>query len=477
MRALRYALVFAVLCPQLAAAQDPAREEPPPDDGKPVDMPSGPAEIFNRAQQRRDSAPPAGLPSGHPPVEEKPPAPAPEGQQGQGSPVGNDPHASSPDAPALARKPIASTEPNPALPPGTIRVRVVDAATERPVPNAQIQLGTMNRDNTRTTADAKASGAGEHTFAKLATGDGQAYRVNVMHDGAKFSSMPFRLPTDQGFDVTIRQLQTTRDPRELVLYVGATSIELRDERLKIVQQARLINIGSKAFVFPEEGQLVKLPQGFTAFQSEELMTDQRMTSSEGEGFKIRGSVPPGEITLTWGFDVPTSGTEMEFSFELPWTTFAYRVLADAAPGMSIAVEDMPEPVLHEENGRRFWVSEIMKRVGEPPLRLVKVHVRGIPGPGPLRIIATIAAILVLIAGAMIARRRPPAPIVVTTTEEFERRKAELVARAKSLAAERERGEIGPEFHAEQLAEIEEQLAALLYEQSVVSGEAAKQKAA
>jgi hypothetical protein len=82
----------------------------------------------------------------------------------------------------------------------------------------------------------------------------------------------------------------------------------------------------------------------------------------------------------------------------------------------------------------------------------------------------------LIAGILIARRPPPAATVETSNEELEARKAELVARAAGLKAERERGEIGPEFYAEQIAEIEEQLAALLYEQSRIKA-VAKQKAA
>jgi hypothetical protein len=530
------ALALGLLSSSVAVriqAQDAPKEEPAQAPARPAapgdSMPRGPAEIFKRAQQPKPVPPPSApaqaggaVPPGHPPVTAQqgqegsealqgsegkqgqpeqpaqnpqgqaaaegasdrqvppghPPVGAGEEQAEQGAaPVGGDPHANQPDAPPLARKPIATAEPNNALPPGTIRVRVIDSVTEQPVGNAKLQLGTMTRENTRNTQDASTAADGEHRFEKLATGDGQAYRVNVIHQGAKYSSTPFRLPVESGYDVLIRQLPTTRDPREVVLYVGATSVEVRDERLKIVQQARLINIGSKTYVFPDDGQLIKLPPGWKAFQAEEVMSDQHLKEEGDQGFKITGSLAPGEVTLTWGFDLPYDTTKVDLSFDLPWVTFAYRVLADAAPGMTLAVDEMPAPELHEDNGRKFWVSEVVKRVGDPPLRKLTIHVSGIPGPGPTRIIALVLAVFVLGGGLWFARKPPPAASksVALTPETFEQRKAELVAQAAQLQAERARDEIGPEFFAQQMSDLEEQLAALLFERS--QSASAKSKAA
>jgi hypothetical protein len=406
------------------------------------------------------SNPAGALPSGHPPVD---PGAAPPEADSADAPVGNDPHAGSPGAPALARRPLASAEPSATLGPGALRIRVIDMS-ERPVAGAELQLGVMNRDNTRSTKPAKTGPDGTYLFEQLPIGEGQAYRVNALFDGAKYSTTPFRLPPDRGYEATIRSVPTTRDRKDLVLYVGATSIELRDERLKVVQQARLINIGSKTVVFPKEGELVKLPPGAIAFQSDDVMSDQQLKSDAG-GFRINGSVPPGEITLTWGFDLPHTDTEVDLAFELPWITFAYRVLADAAPGLSLEVEGMPPPELNTEGGRRFYVTEIVKRVGDAPLKSVVIHVRGIPGPGPTRIVALVLALLVLAGGIVLALKAPIAPVVEPAAESFEERRASLLARAAELDREFQRGEIGPEYHAQQMADAEEELAALLYEQS------------
>ena len=447
--------------------------------------PKGPADIIKRATQARqkpalttdakpgpggDTAgapvqPPAatqnqqGLPPGHP-------TPAAEGgDEAESAPVGNDPHAHAEGAPALARRALSEAQPSADLPAGSIRVKVLDV-NERPVPDAELQLGTMSQDSGRTTTPGRTGSDGTFTFSNLPGSDKLAYRVNVLHQGAKYSSTPFRMPPDRGYDVIVRRLDTTKDAREVVLYVGATSVELKDERLRIVQQARLVNIGSKTYVFPEEGTLLRFPKEAIAFQAEEVMTDQHMREAKGEGMRITGSLPPGEVTLTWGFDIPQTETTADLSFELPWVTFAYRVLADAAPGMTLEVEDMPAPELHEDRGRRLLVTEVVKRVGETPMRSVHIKIAGIPGPGPMRFIAVGIALCVLGLGLVVSRKSEAAAAVGgngALVQELQLEEERLLARAKELNAEHARGEIGPEFHKSQLGELEEQLSGVLYE--------------
>ena len=86
-------------------------------------------------------------------------------------------------------------------------------------------------------------------------------------------------------------------------------------------------------VFGDKGKLIELPDGFMGFQSQDVMGDQRLVEEPGKGLRLMGSLPPGEVTLLWGFDLPVEGSEASFSLAVPWTAFAYRVVADAAPGM------------------------------------------------------------------------------------------------------------------------------------------------
>jgi hypothetical protein len=250
----------------------------------------------------------------------------------------------------------------------------------------------------------------------------------------------------------------------VVTYVGATSVEFKDDRLKVVQQTRLMNVGSETYVFPEEGTLVRLPEGFLAFQTQEVMTDQHITESKGEGVRVRGSLPPGETTLLWAFDLPITGRTAKFGVDLPWLVFTYRVITDAPEGTTLRVEGMPEPEAHKDKGRRFWVTEIQRRVGNEPFKRVQITLSGIPGPGVGRWVAALLALLAVGAGVWVALRLPDRR-ATRSSADFEAHKADVLARARALKQQHDAGETGPDYHREQLAALEEELAELLYEQA------------
>lgn len=440
---------------------------------RPGDVGSGPAPTPPTPEgaapnAAASQAPKADAPAGHAPPDEP-------GAGAATAPGASDPHAGvatdapDPHAGAVANamnphgmpRPISVEQDNPALPAGTLRVRVVDG-DDRPVTGADVRIGILGSEGARTEKTARTDAEGHATFAELAVGERQAYRVTVPHQGARYGSMPFRLPPRGGIDVVVRRLPVTHDDAHVVLYLGATSIELKDERLSIVQQARLVNLDTHTYVFPEGGRLVRLPTGFTAFQVQDSMGDQRVRQSAGEGLRVEGSIPPGEATLLWGFDLPIHGSEMRFTLEVPWRAFAYRVIADAAPGLTLSVDPMPEPWLHEDGGKRFFVTELQRKVGEPPLSRVRIALMGIPGPGPWRWIAAALALVVLVAGAVLARRRAPDRAARTASADARRR--EILARAVELEALRRAGEIGPEHHAEQSAMLVDALAAVLAEE-------------
>jgi hypothetical protein len=261
-----------------------------------------------------------------------------------------------------------------------------------------------------------------------------------------------------GHDVVVRRLPVTRDDTRVVLYVGATSLELRDERLKITQQARIVNVGEQTYAFPEGGRVLRLPEGFTALQVDKTMGDQRL-SADPEGLRMEGSFPPGEVTLLWGFDLPIEGSSMRFDLTMPFRTFAYRVLAEAPPGMTLHVDGMPEPREHEHEGKRILITEMQRRVGETPLASLSFAVDGIPGPGPSRWIAVGLALAVVLSGFGLSRRQEPA----SSATWFDGRERALKARYRELQAQRDAGDIGPEFHREAVEAVQDELALVLRE--------------
>jgi len=470
----------------LAVAQ-PAPEPAP--EAVPQTPPKGPADVIGGARQAREqrdmqrAGQQAGATQAAPAAAPEPPAQTAPVESGQGpagdphggnvpagDPHGGDPHAgASPHSPGAAgpqaqQRPLSEAQADTSLPLGTIVVRVLDEQ-ERPVAGAAVRVGIMKSDSTRDAKNGKTDASGVARFEGLQAGDRQAYRVSVPYEGATYGATPFRLPPRGGYSVTIRRLPVTGDGRMVVLYVGATSVEFKDERLKVVQQARLLNIGQSTYVFPEAGTLVQLPKGFLAFQTQPSMSDQRLVEAEGEGMRVQGSLPPGEATLLWGYDLPIEGEAIDLSMPLPWLTMAYRVVVDAPEGLSLSVEEMPEPTLHSEGGKRFLVTEVQRRVGDQPFKHLRIRLSGIPGPGPERVIATLLALVLLLGGAFYARGKSPAESPERLAADLGRRRGELLVRAQELGNQRRADAIGPEYHAEQLEELTDAMAVLLMEEA------------
>jgi len=403
------------------------------------------------------------LPAGHPPTDG---APAPEqaGESPHGdAPHGDGPHGGAPMDPTLERafrEPrVASADPSPALPAGQIRIRVVDERGA-PVPNQAVLLGVMRQGGDRERTPGETDASGVYTYTELPTGSGQAYRVNVPRDGAMYSSTPFQLPTGIGYDVRVEVRPTVRSDRSLLLVMGQTMIELRDERLHIIQQVRLSNLAAATYVFPEGGTRIELPDGYTAFQTQAVMTDQRVVELAGEGLKIEGSLPTGQVTLAWAFDLPVTGSEMEIELPNPFRTFQYRVISTAPRGLSMDVEEMPTPVRFEDQGQPLLGTEIQRSPDQPALSAIRIRVRGIPGPGPQRWIAVgIASVLVAL-GVLLAARRGRTD---GGAAHRARRREQLIAEAAQLEADFTAGEVGPEHRQSRRAAIVRELAVLLYQ--------------
>jgi Carboxypeptidase regulatory-like domain len=429
--------------------------------------PTGPAQIFNRGAEdraQRDVAK-AGAAS-EAAASQADPAPVPaQGPSAPHPPVGHpDVHT------ALAPPTMPSAEPAAELPRGTIAIDVLDPQGD-PFPNAEIVLGVMASVGARTEQRAKSDAAGQYRFTGLATGSQQAYRVNVVQGGAKFSSTPFQLPDSEGYRVRIPLKATTRSDRMFFQLVGQTVVELRDDRLHITQQARLANAGQAVYVLPKDGIVVPLPEGFTAFQWQDQMTDQKGEEVAGRGFRLRGSFPAGTVTLAWSFDVKRDGESARVPVTLPWKTYTYRVIAEAPEGLKLRVTDFPEPEQVKDQGRTLLFTQLQRQPGDPLTGALTVKLDGIPGPGPGRWIASALALLAVLFGLSRALRRGD-----DSTERgtfIAARKQALLGEVRATEAERARGEIGPEYHGRRIEEIVTELALLLRDEETLAASSKK----
>jgi len=453
-------LACALSVATTVSADEPAAGNPHSDtNAKPANAPRGPADIMNNAnagREQRDVARAAA--TGEAAAAQSAAQPSPP----HGHPGGRDPHA------VLAEPELPTAQPKPGAPSGTIDIEVL-APSGAPLADAEIVLGVMAGQGGRTEQRAKTNAQGRYTFRGLGVGSAQAYRVNVMHQGAKFSSTPFRLPEDQGYAVRVPLKPTTADHALMFQVIGQTAVELRDDRLHVTQQARLANAGEAVIVLPKDGLVVPLPEGFTAFQFQEQMTDQRGEQLAGQGFRLRGSLPTGSVTLAWSYDLPREGESAKITVNQPWRTYTYRVVTEAPEGMRVRVSDFPEPERVQDEQRNLYFTQIQRRPSDPQLGAFTIKLDGIPGPGPGRWIAVLLAALA--AGYGLTRAFKRVDDADERRDALAVRKQQLLELAKSVDSEHERGDIGPHYHAERMNEIMTELALVLRDEEQLASAA------
>ena len=354
---------------------------------------------------------------------------------------------------------------DPELPKGTIVVGVVDPAGA-PVPKQAVRLGLMEQSGGRDSKACVTDDQGRCSFDGLLTDVKHSYRVNVPFEGARYSSTPFRLDAEKGQRVTVIRLPVTRDNRRVFQVLGRTMVEFRDGRARVSQDARLTNLGESTYVFPEGGMRIPLPEGFKAFDALAVMTDQRVSATD-DGLEISGSIPPGRADLRWAYDIPLSGTSLSIEQSVPFATMEYQVVSDYIAGMTLEVEGFQVARVHEGGDRRFLVAGVMRRPGDEPIDPLRIHIRGIPGSGPLPFIAAFVAAIFAFIGIWLVFR--PSDRTAALVKVRQDRRAELLDEIASLESQRKAKSIGPSFYEHRRRELTDELAIVLRMQSEATG--------
>jgi hypothetical protein len=239
-------------------------------------------------------------------------------------------------------------------------------------------------------------------------------------------------------------------------------IEFRGDRAHISQEAHLTNLADATYVFPDGGMPIRLPDGFKAFESMAVMTDQRLAATD-EGLELSGSIPPGRADLMWSYDLPVDGRALTIEQGVPFATMEYQVISDYVEGMTLEVEGFQVARVHEGADRRFLVAGLMRRPGDPPIDPVRIHIRGIPGGGPLPYFASAIAAIFLFFG--IGLLFHPLDQTAILTQVRDERRAELLDEIASLESQRKAAAIGPSYYEHRRRELTDELAILLRMQS------------
>src|SRR5690606_22320187 len=151
-----------------------------------------------------------------------------------------------------------------------------------------------------------ADASGKARFENLETGSGVAYRAMVFKDGATFAVSPFQLPATGGMRAQVHVYPVSSNVED-ALVVSQVMIysEVKDDRSQIQQAFKIYNFGKTAGA-PSD-LLVPPPPSFTAFSTQQGMSDVGVDAVASRGVKLRGTFAPGQHVVEFRWQLPFAG--------------------------------------------------------------------------------------------------------------------------------------------------------------------------
>jgi hypothetical protein len=412
---------------------------------------------FVAPMEARAQAPSASaqeLPPGHPSVD-----------PGGGDDEAADPHQQVPGGvPGMFKPPPDKTVEDASLPPNSITVELRDP-DDKPIANEPVTLGSMQQSvakgDSRSRKAQTTDERGQTTFTQLATGSGVSYRVSCVKDGATFAARPFPLAPNRAVRVTLHVYPVSRDVKQaLVVFQGAIGVEVRDDRLQFEQLFEVGIFGRYAWI-PND-LLIELPEGFTALNAQQSMSDQGIDPIDKKGARLKGTFGPGRHEIVFRWQLPWSGDkDVLADIGMPPHVASMRVIAMAGQGVRLSVDGFPAPTSdRDEQGQTRLVTEYHAGPNDAPLSRLRLSLLDLPTQGPARWIATACAALAVAFGLVFATQSKKSGAGALRGDSKGVRAA-LLADLEELERAHRAGDVGPKTYERARREIIDAIARTL----------------
>ena len=378
---------------------------------------------------------------------------------GGGAQGGGDPHAGGGGAQGGGGMPEAPEDgamEDPSIPKGEVVVNLADP-TGKPLARTEVTLGiiynSVAKGESRKRVSAMTDDIGVVRFKDLDTGSGVAYRPMALKDGATFSVTPFQLGLKSGMRALLHVYPVVNDiAQTLVVSQSMIYAEVKDDRIQIQQALKIYNFGRNAWVPPND-MVIALPETFTAFATQQGMTDVGVDAIPKVGLKLRGTISPGQHVIEFKWQLPYTGeAEVKFDVGMPPHLAAARVIAPASKGMGMEVEGFdPTKTSTDGMGQRALVTEKQLRREDTPVKSIKIMIKGLPTEGPGKVIATLLAFSGLVMGLVLGSRKAP-------PRDTKREREQLLAALEGLELAHREGTIGPKTYERSRRELIDDIA-------------------
>jgi hypothetical protein len=360
----------------------------------------------------------------------------------------------------------------PSLPQGRLEILIVDPLN-KPIPNTAVTLGivynTVAKGESRKRVSLTTDDKGVATADHLEGGSAVAYRPMVMVGAATFAITPFRMPEKGGMRALLHVYPLVENIEEaLVVSQSVIYVEVKDDRVQIQQALKIYNFGKNAWV-PKD-LVMPLPEEFTAFTTQQGMTDVGAEAVPKKGIRLHGTFSPGQHMVEYRWQMPYSGeAEVKIDVGMAPHTAASRVIAPASRDMRLEVPGFPPPQsTNDGQGQRALVTEKQVAKSEAALKTVEVVIKGLPTEGPGKIVATLVSGAGLIFGLVLGSKKPD-----KNDKKTERQK--LLAEIEELERAKLAGDVGPKTYERARRELLDALARTFAEEAPATAAAPKKK--
>jgi hypothetical protein len=293
----------------------------------------------------------------------------------------------------------------------------------------------------------------------------------VMVGDATFALTPFRMPDKGGMRGVLHVYPLTENVEEaLVVGQCIVYVEVKDDRIQIQQALKIYNFGKNAWV-PKD-LVMPLPEDFTAFTSQQGMTDVGADAVPKKGIRLHGTFGPGQHMVEYRWQMPYHGeAEVKIDVGLPPHIAAARVIAPASRDMKLEVPGFPPPQsTNDGQGQRALVTEKQVAKSEAALKNVEVVIKGLPTEGPGKIIATLLSGAGLIFGLVLGSKKP-------SKSDKKTERARLLAEIEELERAKLAGDVGPKTYERARRELLDALARTFADDAPAPATTKKKKSA
>ena len=344
---------------------------------------------------------------------------------------------------------------DPTLPVGTLEIHIADPSG-KPLPNTPVSLGVLYnsvaKGESRKRLSLTTNAIGVAKIEHLETGSTVAYRPMVIEGNATFSAMPFRMPDKSGMRAILHVYPVVEAIEQaLVVSQSVLYTEVKDDRIQVQQAFKIYNFGKNAWV-PKD-LIIPLPETFTAFTTQQGMSDVGVDAVPTKGVRIHGTFGPGQHMLEFRWQLPYAGeAEVRFDVGMAPHMAASRVIAPASKDMTLEVPGFPPPQSTSDGmGQRALITERQLRKEDPTLKTVSVVIRGLPTEGPGKLIATFLAAGGLLFGLVLGSQKP-------SSRDRKNERARILADIEELERARLAGDVGPKTYEKARRELVDELA-------------------